>query len=50
VRILCTVYDPAAGRYRLNYAVLIEFLVGASVLLAGIGFVALEWHRRRRAA
>jgi len=50
VRILCTVYDPAAGRYRLNYAVLIELLVGASVLLAGIGFVALEWHRRRRAA
>ena len=50
VRILCTVYDPAAGRYRLNYAVLIELLVGASVMLGGGGFLVLEWRRRRRAA
>ena len=49
VRLLCTVYDPASGRYRVNYAVLIEILVGASVMLAGIGFVAREWRRRRRA-
>ena len=50
VRILCTVYDPSAGRYRLNYAVLIEILVGASVLLGGIGFLVLELRRRRRQA
>jgi len=48
VKLLCTVYDPSAGRYRLNYVVIIELLVGASVMLGGIGFVALEWRRRRR--
>jgi protein SCO1/2 len=46
-KLLCTVYDPAAGRYRLNYVVLIELLVGASVMLGGIGFVAWEWRRRK---
>ena len=46
-KLLCTVYDPAAGRYRLNYVVLIELLVGASVMLGGIGFLVMEWRRRR---
>lgn len=46
-KLLCTVYDPAAGRYRVSYVVLIELLVGASVMLGGIGFVAWEWRRRR---
>lgn len=50
VRLLCTVYDPAAGRYRLNYAVLIEILVGASVMLGGIAFLVFEWRRRQRRA
>jgi protein SCO1/2 len=50
VKLLCTVYDPAAGRYRLNYVVVIELLVGASVMLAGIGFVGWEWRKRRRAS
>ena len=49
-KLLCTVYDPAAGRSRLNYVVVIELLVGASVMLGGIGFVAWEWRRRRRPA
>jgi protein SCO1/2 len=48
-KLLCTVYDPAAGRYRVNYVVVIEILVGASVMLGGIGFVGWEWRRRRRA-
>jgi protein SCO1/2 len=47
-KLLCTVYDPAAGRYRINYVVVIEILVGTSVMLAGIGFVLLEWRRRRK--
>ena len=47
-KLLCTVYDPAAGRYRVNYVVVIELLVGASVMLGGIGFVAWEWRQRRR--
>jgi protein SCO1/2 len=46
-KLLCTVYDPAAGRYRINYVVVIEILVGASVMLGGIGFVLWEWRRRR---
>jgi protein SCO1/2 len=48
VKLLCTVYDPSAGRYRVNYAVLIEILVGSSVMLGGIGFLVIEWRRRRR--
>ncbi|HEX4928300.1 MAG TPA: SCO family protein [Burkholderiales bacterium] len=47
VRLLCTVYDPSAGRYRVNYAIVIELLVGASVLLGVSGFLVLEWRRRR---
>ena len=47
-KLLCTVYDPAAGRYRINYVVVIELLVGASVMLGGIGFVLWEWRRRRQ--
>lgn len=49
VKLLCTVYDPAAGRYRVNYAVLIEILVGASIFLIGIPSLVIEWRRRRRA-
>jgi protein SCO1/2 len=48
VKLLCTVYDPSAGRYRVNYAIVIEILVGASVLLATAAFVGLEWRRHRR--
>jgi protein SCO1/2 len=47
-KLLCTVYDPAAGRYRVNYVVVIEILIGTSVLVFGIGFVLWEWRRRRR--
>ena len=48
-KLLCTVYDPASGRYRLNYVVLIEILVGTSVMLGGVGFVLWEWRRRKTA-
>jgi len=47
LKILCTVYDPSAGRYRVSYAVLIEILVGTSVMLGGLGFLAREWRARR---
>ena len=46
-KLLCTVYDPSAGRYRLNYVVVIELAIGSSVMLLGIGFVLWEWRRRR---
>jgi len=47
VKLLCTVYDPVAGRYRLNYVIVVELLVGATVLFGGIGFLLVEWRRRR---
>jgi protein SCO1/2 len=48
VRILCTVYDPRAGKYRLNYGLIIEILVGVSVLGAMAFYVGNEWRRHRR--
>jgi protein SCO1 len=47
VKLLCTVYDPTSGRYRLNYAVVIQILVGASVVLAVLASLLVEWRRRR---
>ncbi len=46
VKLLCTVYDASAGRYRLNYAVFVEIFVGASVLLGTLWFLVAG--RRRR--
>lgn len=50
VRILCTVYDPLTGKYRLNYGLFIEILVGLSVLGAIAYYVSDEWRRHRRAS
>lgn len=47
VKLLCTVYDASAGRYRLNYAVFVEIFTGTSVLLAALWFVASGWRSRR---
>ena len=49
VKLLCTIYDPAAGKYRVNYAVVIELAVGATIFLVGIPSLVIEWRRRRRA-
>lgn len=48
VRLLCTVYDPLSGKYRLNYAVVIELFVGSSILFGGIAYLLREWRRGRR--
>ncbi|MEW5862490.1 MAG: SCO family protein [Pseudomonadota bacterium] len=45
VRLLCTVYDPARGEYRLDYALFAEMAAGAIVLGGTLGF--LLRHRRR---
>jgi protein SCO1/2 len=50
VRILCTVYDPASGRYRLNYGLFIEILTGISVIGAVVFYLVNEWRRQRRPA
>lgn len=48
IKLLCTVYDPSAGRYRINYAIVIEILVGASVLAVGVYSLANEWRKHRK--
>jgi len=46
VKLLCTVYDASAGRYRVNYVVFIELFVGSTVMLGGLALLATEWRRR----
>jgi protein SCO1/2 len=45
VRLLCTVYDPVAGEYRLDYALFSELAAGLLVL--SVTAVFLLRHRRR---
>ena len=47
MRILCTVYDPRAGKYRLNYGLFIEIFAGLSVLGAIALYLGREWRRQR---
>jgi protein SCO1/2 len=47
VRILCTVYDPRAGKYRLDYGLFIEIFAGLSMLGATAWYVIAEWRRQR---
>lgn len=48
VRLVCTVYDPASGRYRLDYGLFIEVAVGFSCLALTLLFVLRERRRARR--
>ena len=48
VRLLCTVYDPRTGRYRLDYGVVVEILAGLSILGTTLAFLLREWARHRR--
>lgn len=45
VRILCSVYDPKSGRYRVDYTLFME-IGGFLTFLAGLGYVV--WRERRR--
>lgn len=47
VRILCTVYDPRAGKYRLDYGLFIEIFAGLSMLGVTAWYVIAEWRRQR---
>ena len=47
VRILCTVYDPRAGKYRLNYGLFIEIFAGLSMLVGTAWYLTAEWRRQR---
>lgn len=45
VRFLCTVYDPAAERYRFSYAIFIGLLIGAGSLSAVGVFLVRSWRQ-----
>jgi protein SCO1/2 len=47
VRILCTVYDPGAGKYRLNYGLFIEIFAGLSMLGGTAWYLTAQWRRQR---
>jgi protein SCO1/2 len=49
VRLLCTVYDPAADRYRFSYAIFVGLLIGAASL-AGIAAFTVRLWRQSKAA
>lgn len=48
IRLFCTVYDPASGRYRFDYSIFMGLFIGAS----SIGMVSFllirEWRRSRQ--
>ena len=46
LRLLCTVYDPVSGEYRLDYALFVEMLGGLLVIVA-TAFFLLQDRRRR---
>jgi protein SCO1 len=49
IRILCTVYDPASGRYRLDYRLFVEILAGFTVI-GGVLLYLRSGRIRRRTA
>lgn len=41
VKLFCTIYDPASGRYRFDYSLIVEIIAGALALgLAAVGILA----------
>lgn len=49
-RLLCTIYDPKADRYRFSYAMLLSFLIGGACLTATAFFLVRSfWRARGRA-
>ena len=50
MRILCSVYDPRTGKYRVSYGLVIEIAGGITFLLWIIWFFLNEWLTRRRSA
>ena len=49
VRLLCTVYDPETGTYRVDYSLAIELAGGLTFILALAIYMFNEWRVRRRA-
>lgn len=48
VRLVCTVYDPVTGKYRLDYALFMEMGAGVLVLGSILAFLLRELRRARK--
>ncbi|MBP7081604.1 MAG: hypothetical protein KBA96_10865, partial [Rhodocyclaceae bacterium] len=48
VRILCSVYDPLTGKYRVSYGLAFEIAGGITFLAWILWFFGNEWWARRR--
>lgn len=48
IRILCTVYDPETGSYRVDYSLALEIAGGLTFILAMALYMLNEWRVRRR--
>ncbi|WP_255429645.1 SCO family protein [Ramlibacter albus] len=48
VRILCTVYDPKTGTYRVDYGLALEVAGGVTFILFFLLYMLNEWRVRRR--
>lgn len=49
VKLYCTVYDPASGKYKFNYSLFVEIFAGATTLGALAWFIGREMRRHLRA-
>ncbi len=50
VKLYCTVYDPASGKYRLNYSLFVEIFAGVTTLGVLLWFLLRQLWRRRTEA
>jgi protein SCO1 len=48
-RLFCTVYDPAADRYRFNYSIIVGIAMGAAMGIFFLFLVIREWRHSARA-
>jgi protein SCO1 len=48
IRILCTVYDPKTGSYRVDYSLALEIAGGLTFILSMVLYMLSEWRVRRR--
>ena len=48
VRVLCTIYDPRSGRYRLDYGLFIELFTGTTIIIGTLWYLIAASRRRDR--
>jgi len=49
VKLFCTVYDPASGRYKFDYSMFVGIVIGIMSLGGVAIFLARAWRESRRA-